>query len=87
MMLLILKSIFEDQIGITNIDNAQNGLEAYHKATQNSFNIIIMDLNMPVMDGFETAQKIRQYYLESQMYFQSEMAFQVETLPETVQQH
>ena len=38
---------------------ASNGQEAVEKARKAKFNIIFMDLRMPVMDGFETAQAIR----------------------------
>ncbi len=38
---------------------ASNGLEALEKITQNTFDVILMDLRMPDMDGFETTQQIR----------------------------
>ncbi len=38
---------------------AKNGEEALEKIKQTDFNLIFMDLLMPVMDGFETTRKIR----------------------------
>jgi two-component system cell cycle response regulator DivK len=39
---------------------AQNGLEAVEKATAESPDLIVMDMLMPKMDGFQAAASIRQ---------------------------
>jgi len=41
-------------------DMADNGKMAVEMASQHEYDIILMDLQMPVMDGYEAAQKIRQ---------------------------
>jgi len=38
---------------------ANNGNEAIKAASQQTFNLIILDVMMPVMDGIETCQKLR----------------------------
>ena len=38
---------------INNIDTAYNGFEGYKKAIDNDYDLVICDLNMPVMDGFQ----------------------------------
>jgi len=43
-----------------NYDFAENGLVAIGKATINSYDIILMDLEMPVMNGFDATKSIRQ---------------------------
>ena len=43
------------------IDIANNGLEALDKVKLRRYNLIIMDLMMPVMDGLEASVKIREY--------------------------
>ncbi|MES2730405.1 MAG: PAS domain S-box protein [Bacteroidota bacterium] len=42
-----------------DIDIAANGNEALEKLQQNSYDLVLMDLQMPGMDGFTTARHIR----------------------------
>ena len=43
-----------------NVTTANNGLEAMHKANEQAFDLILMDVMMPEMDGFEVTRMIRQ---------------------------
>ncbi|GAB6140735.1 transporter substrate-binding domain-containing protein [Methylosoma difficile] len=38
---------------------AENGLQAVTLASQHAFNLILMDIRMPVMDGYEACEKIK----------------------------
>ncbi|MBI5813979.1 MAG: response regulator [Nitrospinae bacterium] len=42
-----------------SVDTAGSGAEAIEKLRGAKFNIILMDINMPGMDGIETLQKIK----------------------------
>ncbi|MCP4137055.1 MAG: PAS domain S-box protein [bacterium] len=42
-------------------DFAGNGLEAFDKFKENKFDIILMDINMPVSDGIEATQMILEF--------------------------
>lgn len=43
-----------------DIETAKNGKEAVDKATSTQFDVITMDINMPVMDGLEAVKQIMQ---------------------------
>lgn len=40
-------------------DIASNGLEAFNLAKENQYDVCIMDLKMPIMDGYKATKKIR----------------------------
>lgn len=42
------------------VDIANNGREALDKLAQNSYDCLLMDVNMPVMDGYTATHKIRE---------------------------
>jgi CheY-like chemotaxis protein len=45
----------------TLVDVAENGAIAVDKMKESEFDIVIMDLHMPVMDGYTSAKKIREF--------------------------
>ncbi len=46
--------------GYQNITVTENGEEALLMVNKQKFHLIIMDIRMPVMNGFEATEKIRQ---------------------------
>mgnify|MGYP002631587132 CR=1 FL=1 len=46
------------------VDQELSGREALKQVQNNKYKLIITDLSMPGMDGYETTKKIRQYFAE-----------------------
>jgi len=54
---LLLKKIFQKWNNIP--DFSKDGLEALEKHKSNNYDLILMDVHMPLLDGYETSKQIR----------------------------
>ena len=54
----IVKNILK-QLGFSNIEEAENGKDAFEKIKQGGFGFVVSDWNMPVMTGIELLRAIR----------------------------
>ena len=52
--------------GVT-VELANNGLEAFEKRKSNTYDLILMDIQMPVMDGVEATHEIINYEVEEKL--------------------
>jgi CheY-like chemotaxis protein len=56
---VVAQEELEDAIEGVQVDLAENGLIAVEKLKSSTFDVILMDVQMPVMNGFEAAKAIR----------------------------
>ena len=56
---MLMTSILDDYNALT--DSANNGQEAIDKIKDNNYDLVLMDINMPVMGGIEATNVIREF--------------------------
>ncbi|MDU5111256.1 MAG: response regulator transcription factor [Clostridium sp.] len=61
-LLVLLKEVFEKE-GFNNIYEADNGIDGILSAKENNPDIIILDVNMPDIDGYKVCDRIRKFSL------------------------
>lgn len=54
----IVKNLLR-QIGYANIEEAEDGAQAYSKLKNGGFSFVVSDWNMPNMDGLDLLKKVR----------------------------
>jgi two-component system chemotaxis response regulator CheY len=54
----IVKNLLR-QLGFANIDEAEDGAQAYSKLQGGGYGFVVSDWNMPNMDGLELLKKVR----------------------------
>lgn len=57
--ILVAKQILEKEKLIVEV--AENGLIAVEKVKNNHYDVILMDIQMPIMDGYESTKEIRKF--------------------------
>ena len=61
-LLVLLKEVFNKE-GFINIYEADNGIDGILSAKENNPDIIILDVNMPDIDGYKVCDRIRRFSL------------------------
>lgn len=61
--LMVLEEMIKIEYPDIEIVTANNGQEACEILKENSFNLILSDINMPVMDGYTLIEKIKKEFL------------------------
>lgn len=57
----LIRDVIKEYLYLENfdVDEAENGLEAINKVKDNNYDIIIMDIMMPKMDGYTACKEIK----------------------------
>jgi DNA-binding NarL/FixJ family response regulator len=54
----VLEAILADEQGVEVVGAAENGEEAVQVAGEQDPDVVLMDISMPVLDGFEATRRI-----------------------------
>ncbi len=59
----LIRDVIKEYLNLENMlfEEASNGYEAIEKAKQEDFDVIIMDIMMPKMDGYKAVKEIREF--------------------------
>ena len=53
------------KLGFFNVTLAENGQQAFEMICKNSYDFVLMDVQMPIMDGYEATIKVREMEIEN----------------------
>ena len=67
------------------VDTAENGKIAVEKFTEGQYDIVLMDIEMPIMDGYTASTRIRQWESENQQKETPVIALTAHALKEHIQ--
>ncbi len=59
-----IKALLEDEIGFTIVSEAESGEEAVAACREYDVDLVIMDINMPEMNGIESTKQIKEEFEE-----------------------
>ncbi|MGH9425528.1 MAG: response regulator, partial [Terriglobia bacterium] len=62
----LLNTILTRKLGC-KVTASENGLEALNRLSTDTYNLVILDLQMPLMNGTEVLQEIRQHPATSEL--------------------
>lgn len=82
---MVAEDTLKEAVPTANIDIALNGRQAVEKVSANDYDIVLMDIQMPVMDGVEATKNIRR--LDSSRSKTNIIAMTANVLQEDIQRY
>lgn len=64
-----LKDILEIALTKVSIQEAENGEQAIHLLTQHTFDLVLLDIDMPKIDGFQVCKHLKTEQIEVKIIF------------------
>ena len=66
LMRRVLCDIIDADIRFQVVDRAKDGLEAFDLLSRNSYDAVVLDVNMPRMNGLQLLQELRKYKIPAE---------------------
>ena len=71
LMRRVLCDIIDADIRFQVVDRAKDGLEAFDLLSRNSYDAVVLDVNMPRMNGLQLLQELRKYKIPARVMMAS----------------
>ncbi len=71
LMRRVLCDIIESDNRFQVVDRATNGIEAFDLLSRNTYDAVVLDVNMPKMNGLELLKKLQQYKISARVLMAS----------------
>ena len=71
LMRRVLCDIIDADIRFQVVDRAKDGLEAFDLLSRNSYDVVVLDVNMPRMNGLQLLQELRKYKIPARVMMAS----------------
>ena len=71
LMRRVLCDIIDSDIRFQVTDRAKDGLEAFDLLSRNSYDAVVLDVNMPRMNGLQLLQELRKYKIPARVMMAS----------------
>jgi len=59
-----IRALLDNEVGFNIVAEAENGVEALEACDKHDLHLVVMDINMPEMDGIEATEKIKEKHAD-----------------------